>query len=170
MLAGALLFMQIPAVTHAYAVALLQVAQDARRDIDRRETDARQYYHLPDTAGDQAVIAGLRPVEPSNAAMLAQSVSRAAMFDATQARITGAPLLSQPVVAAWDAVMHPEADKVDVLRTSLATYVPQISLEVSAVIYGIAGLVLGGLLGHSLSAMSGAVAASRRRRPVRSGL
>ena len=90
MLAGALLFMQVPAVTHTYAVALQQVAQDARRDIDQREANARQYYHLPPDAGDAVVIRALRPVEPSNAEALQQSVSNAAMFSDTQARIGAA--------------------------------------------------------------------------------
>lgn len=168
MLAGALLFMQIPALTHAYAVALLQVAQDARRDIDQREADARQYYHLPPNTADEAVVAALRLVEPSNAETLQQSLSRAAMFYATQARIAGAPLFSEPLAAAWDAVAHPEANKLDVLRTSFVTYIPQVTLDASAIVYGVVGLLLGGLLGHSLSAITGALTAPRtgNRRPV----
>jgi len=174
MLAGALLFMQVPALTHAYSVALLQVAQDARRDIDRREDDARRYYHLPPDANDQAVIAALQPVEPSNATTLQQSVARAAMFDATQARIAAASGLVQPLTAAWDAFQHPDADKLAVLRTSVGTYVPQLALDGASLLYGLIGLVLGGLLGHTSAAVPGAtVAVSRklrrtpRARPVR---
>jgi hypothetical protein len=164
MLAGALLFMQIPALTHAYSVALLQVAQDARRDIDRREADARQYYHLPPDAGDQAVIDALHPVEPSNAETLQRSVSHAAMFSATQAYIAHSSSLNQPVTAAWDAIENPEPDKLVVLRTSFATYAPQITLDVAAIIYGAVGLLLGGLLGHTLSALPSAFTGTRSRR------
>lgn len=166
MLAGALLFMQIPAVTHAYAVALLQVAQQARHDIDQREADARQYYHLPPDTGDAAVISALRPVEPSNAEALQQSLSRATMFTETETRIAAAPLLSRPIAAVLDAISHPDASKLAVLRTSVETYVPQIALGFSAAIYGVTGLLIGGLLGHSLSAVPGAVAASRKARRV----
>jgi hypothetical protein len=162
MLAGALLFMQVPALTHAYAVALLQVAQDARRDIDQREAAARQYYHLPPDAGDQAVIDALRPVEPSNAQSLGQSVSHVTMIDATYARIAAAPSLLRPVMAVWDAATRPHADKLALLNTSLATYAPQIMLDPSAIAYGIAGLLLGGLIGHSVSAVPGALVAPRR--------
>jgi hypothetical protein len=73
MLTGALLFMQLPALTHGYAVALLQVAQDARRDIDQREQDARRYYHLAPDAGDQAVIGALAR---SSRPMLRRSIGR----------------------------------------------------------------------------------------------
>ena len=167
MLAGALLFMQIPAFTHAYSVALLQVAQDARRDIDQREDNARTYYHLPPDANDAAVIAALQPVEPSNATSLQQSVARAAMFKDTQARIAAAPAFEQPVAAAWDAVQRPDADKLAVLRTSAGTYVPQLALDGASLLYGLIGLVLGGLLGHSSAALpvaSVVVARTLRRR------
>jgi hypothetical protein len=165
MLAGALLFMQVPALTHAYTVALLQVAQDARRDIDRREDDARRYYHLPPDANDQAVIAALQPVEPSNATTLQQSVARAAMFDATHARIIAASAFVQPLTAVWDAFQRPDADKLAVLRTSVGTYVPHLALDGASLLYGLIGLVLGGLLGHTSAAVPGAtVAVSRRLR------
>ncbi|MEJ0017196.1 MAG: DUF2937 family protein [Acetobacteraceae bacterium] len=165
MLAGALLFMQVPALTHSYTVALQQVAQDARRDIDRRVEHARLYYRLAPEARDQAVVDALRPLEPSNAEMLGQSMWRAMMLGETQEHIEAAPPLSRPLFAAWDAVARPEPDKLAVLRTSVATYAPQIPLDVIAVIYGIAGLLLGGLLGHSLSAAP--AAASRRLRRTR---
>ena len=129
MLAGALLFMQVPALTHVYTVALLQVAQDARRDIDQREATARQYYHLPPDADDQAVIDALRPVEPSNAQSLGQSVSHATTIDATYARITAAPSLLRPLMAVWDVATRPQADKLALLDTSLTTYAPQIMLD-----------------------------------------
>jgi len=164
MLAGALLFMQIPALTHAYVVALQQVAQQARSDIDQREATARQYYHLPPNSADDAVIAALRPVEPSNATALQASLARASMFAATGARITTAPTLRQPIAAMLDAIHQPDPDKLVVLQTSLDTYVPQISFGLAAAIYGIVGLLIGGLLGHSISALPGAAASPRRTR------
>lgn len=164
MLAVAVLLMQVPAVTHVYTVSLLQVAQDARRDIDRREADARQYYHLAPATDDTAVISALRPVEPSNAEALQQSVTRAAMFSATVARLTSIPPLGRPVAAAWDAAMHPDPDKLAVLKTSYTTYVPQVALNLAAATYGIAGLLLGGLFGHTVSAILGVIVAPRRQR------
>ncbi len=98
-LLAAALFMQIPAVTHAYASALLQVAQEARRDIDQRESAARQYYHMTaDT--DDALLAALKPLEPANADALAQSIGRARDFQAEYDRISASPPLTQPVTAA----------------------------------------------------------------------
>jgi hypothetical protein len=167
MLAGALLLMQIPALTHAYTVALLQVAQDARRDIDQREQDARRYYHLAPDANDQAVIAALRPVEPSNAETLQQSLARTDMFDATHALIMRATPLARPLVATWDALARPTSDKLAVLRTSVATYVPQLALNLAAAIYAVGGLLTGGLLGHALT--EAPLAMARRWRARRWG-
>jgi hypothetical protein len=161
MLAGALLLMQAPALTHAYAVSLLQVSQDARRDIDQRQADARRHYNLPEDAGDQAVIDALRPVEPSNAVTLAQSVARAAMFTDTHSRIAAAPPLMQPITAAWDAAKAPDPAKLAVLRTSLQTYVPQVMLHTAAAIYAAVGLLVGGLIGQMLAGLTDAMAPRR---------
>lgn len=150
MLAGGLLAMQVPAITHEYAVALLQVAQDARRDIDQRTADARRYYRLAPDADEQAVIQALRPVEPSNAAMLSASVSRAAALAGTHAAITATTPLLQPMAAVWDMIRSPAPDKLAVAQTTVETYVPQVMLQTSAAIYGVAGLMLGGLVGHGL--------------------
>ena len=109
------------------------------------------------------MIDALKPVEPSNAQALQQSVSRAAMFATTEDRIAAATPLGQPVEAAWDATMRPDADKLAVLRTSFVTYVPEVTLGIAAVVYGMAGLLVGGLLGHTCSAVPGAVLSSRRR-------
>ncbi|HUN42238.1 MAG TPA: DUF2937 family protein [Acetobacteraceae bacterium] len=164
MLAGAVLFMQIPAVTHQYVVALQQVAQAARRDIDQREADARSYYHLPPNADDAAVIAALQSREPSNAEGLQESVARASVFADTAAQIDAASPLSQPIAAVLDASRRPDQDKLTVLRTCLETYEPQLTLGLAAVIYGIAGLLVGGLLGHTVSALPGVLVPSRRAR------
>ena len=42
-LALALGAMQVPALAHGYAAALLQIAEDARRDIEQRKAAARQF-------------------------------------------------------------------------------------------------------------------------------
>jgi len=164
MLSGALLVMQAPALTHVYAVSLLQIAQDARRDIDQREADARQHYHMSDDAGDQAVIEGLRAREPSNAATLDQSVARATMFNETYARIMAEPPLLQPLVAAWDAVTAPNSDKLAVLGTVIETHVPQIILEPAAAVYGIAGLVLGSFVAQGVLTAFGGTQVQRTGR------
>ncbi len=46
-LAGALLLMQAPALSHDYEAALRQVADAQARDIASREATARTYYDLP---------------------------------------------------------------------------------------------------------------------------
>ena len=57
----------------------LQIAEDARRDIEQRKASARQFYR--GAAGtDEAVIAALRDVEPANAQALAASWSAPAPF------------------------------------------------------------------------------------------
>ncbi len=42
-LAVGLAAMQVPALAHGYAAALLQVAEDARRDIEQRKASARRW-------------------------------------------------------------------------------------------------------------------------------
>ncbi|HUB13374.1 MAG TPA: DUF2937 family protein [Acetobacteraceae bacterium] len=166
MLAGAVLLMQVPAVTHAYVVALQQVEQQARRDIDQREADARQYYHLPPDTADDALIRALQPREPANAAALQQSIARAVMFSRTATLIAAASPLDRPIAALLDATRRPDADKLAVLSTCLETYAPQITLALDAAVYGIVGLLIGGLLGHMVSAVPGVIAPSRRARPT----
>ena len=61
--------------------------------------------------------------------------------------------------AAWNAIMHPGTDKLAVLRTGIVTYTPQVALDVTAIVYG----VLGGLLGHTLSAIPSAFTAAQPR-------
>jgi hypothetical protein len=162
MLTGALLLMQVPAFTHEYASALLQVAQDARRDVDLRIGNARRYYRLDAAPDDAAAIEALRPLEPSNAATLSLSVARAAMFRDTAARIEGAAPLVRPVVAAWDITTSPNADKLAVLRTGLETYAPQVMLRLDAAIYGAIGLLIGGLIGQAITAIGRMIVPARR--------
>lgn len=134
--------MQIPALTHDYVAALLQVAQDARRDIEQRETSARQYYHLaPET--DDAIIAALQPLEPSNARTLRVSVDRAGALRAAYDRISAAPPLLEPVIAVTDAADDPNSYKEPVLRTALVTFSPEVIISTASTVYGLAGLVIG---------------------------
>ncbi|MBV8400232.1 MAG: hypothetical protein JOZ17_16050, partial [Acetobacteraceae bacterium] len=43
-LALAIAAMQIPAIAHQYAAALIQITEDARRDIEQRKDAARHFY------------------------------------------------------------------------------------------------------------------------------
>ncbi len=151
-LAFALLAMQIPALTHDYAVAVLQVAGDARRDIDQREASGRQFYHLTGDT-DDAIIAQLRPVEPSNAQALAASVERVRILRATYDRINAASPLQQPVTAVLDLLADPKDYKGPVLWTTLDSYVPEVVISTSSAIYGLAGLCLGSLIGQVVTAL-----------------
>ena len=55
-LAVALAAMQVPALAHGYATALLQIAEDARRDIEQRKASARQFYRGAGDTDDAARI------------------------------------------------------------------------------------------------------------------
>src|SRR5690349_14400901 len=94
----ALAAMQVPALAHQYAVALLQITEDARRDIEQRKNAAQRFYRAMDDT-DEAIIAVLRPIEPSNAQALAASVERARALRAAYDRIEAAPSLLRPMVA-----------------------------------------------------------------------
>lgn len=169
-LAIALLAMQVPALAHGYAAALLQIAEDARRDIEQRKASARRFYRDAGDA-DEAVIAALRAVEPSNAQALAASVERARALRAAHGRIEAASPLLRPVIAAADAARGPAtADKRAVLRTALETHAPQVVLSAAAAVYGLVGLVAGSFLAELLVSAFGAVLAPlrRRREPARS--
>src|SRR5258708_32193029 len=71
----AVLAMQAPAFTREYPAALLQVAQDARRDIEQRKASARQFYGIK-AAGDEQFVVALQSFRPSNAATLALSLQQ----------------------------------------------------------------------------------------------
>lgn len=147
----ALIAMQAPAFTTDYATSLLQVGDDARRDIDHREAAARQYYALP-PGDDEALIAGLRGHEPANAETLASSIDRAATLQAAHGRILAAPALLQPLVALADAAHDPDGYKAAIWRTQFRAYVVHLDLTFAALIYGLAGLLLGSLAAHLLCA------------------
>ncbi len=165
-LALALAAMQVPALAHGYAAALLQIAEDARRDIEQRKASARQFYRGAGEA-DEAVIAALRAVEPSNAQALAASVERARALRAAHDRIRAAAPLLRPVTALLDAAEDPRGDKWAVLRTALDTHAAQVALSAAAASYGLAGLVLGSLLAELLVSAAGALASARRGRRAR---
>src|ERR1700712_6006199 len=141
-LALALAAMQLPALAHQYTAALLQVAEDGRRDIEQRKASARRFYP---TVGetDEAVIAALRPVEPSNAQALEAWVERTRALRAAHDRIEAAPPLLRPIVAGYNALEDPRGDKGAVLRTALDTHVPQVIISTASATYGLVGLMLG---------------------------
>jgi hypothetical protein len=147
----AVIAMQAPAFTADYASSLLQVGDDARRDVDQREAAARRYYDLP--AGDDAsLINGLHAKEPANAETLALSVDRSATLQATHQRIVTTSPLLQPLIALADAAHDPQRYKTAIWRNQLRTYVVHLDFTLGALIYGIAGLLLGSLVGQALCA------------------
>ncbi len=159
-LAVALAAMQLPALAREYATALLQVTDDARRDIDQREASARQFYPAAGDT-DDAVIAFLRPVEPSNAQALQASLDRTRALRAAYDRIEAASPLLRPIVAAVDVVQSPGDDKHAVLWTAVDTYAPQVLLGTAAVIYGLVGLALGAFVAEALVSMGRALGGPR---------
>ncbi len=148
-LAFAVAAMQAPSLTHDYAAALLQVAREAGHDIDLRIAAARERYAI--TAEDDAqFVAALRAFEPSNAETLAAAMDRTRRLRAAYDRIAGAPPLLQPLVAVWDAIADAPGDRAMIRRTLLETYTPQLSFSTGAVLYGLAGLLLGTLTARLL--------------------
>jgi hypothetical protein len=163
----ALAAMQVPALTHAYATALLQVADGARRDIDQRKEVARQYYRWTDALPDAAAVEALRPLEPANAEGLSTSIAREDLLRRTYARLMAQPELLRPVEAGWDLALNSGGEQHQVLRIALETHVPQVVISSAAAIYGLAGLMLGLLLAQLLLAVPRAMRSSRtsHRRP-----
>jgi Protein of unknown function (DUF2937) len=159
----AIVAMQAPAFTRDYAEALLQVAQDSRRDVEQRKASARRFY--PITAeGDEQVIAALKPFEPSNAETLALSVDRARRLQAAYDKITGTNPLLQPIAALSDAVEDEHGYKTAVLRTLIGTYVPHLDFGVAAAAYGLAGLLTGSFVAQFLTALGRRVGGRRLAR------
>ncbi len=161
-LALALAAMQLPALAHQYAAALLQVAEDGRRDIEQRKASARSFYHMVGET-DEAVIAALRPVEPSNAQALEASVERTHVLRTAYDHLEATSPLLRPIMTALDAVADPRGDKRAVLQTALDTHAPQVLLSADSATYGIAGLVVGSLIAEALVSMAGALVRQRDR-------
>src|SRR5215469_11477477 len=148
----AVLAMQAPALTRGYADALLEVASDARRDIDRREVSARQFYGITAEQDDDLVQA-LRTHEPSNAATLATSLVRVRILKQAYDDIASAAPLLQPVIALGGAIDDRDGYKRAIWALLLERYNLQLELSLPAAVYGIAGLMLGSLLAHSVLAL-----------------
>jgi len=159
---AALILMQAPALTDAYVAALLQVATDARRDIEQRIVSARRHYAITAEA-ERDVIAALATREPSNAETLSLSVGRAATLRAAYDRIAGAPVLLRPLVAASDTAVDPDGYKRNVLRLTVETFVPTLQLSVAALAWGLTGIVLGSFVAHFVLAVLRAIFRRGRR-------
>jgi hypothetical protein len=140
----AIIAMQAPALTHEYGMALLQVTQDARFDIDQRKASARQFYSIAAT-DDAGVVAGLKAVEPSNAETLALSIERVHVLRGVYDRLVATAVLWRPLAALSDAFDDPHGYKAAVWRSLLSTYDMQLSFSTAAILYGLAGLFAGSL-------------------------
>jgi hypothetical protein len=149
---AALIVMQAPALTDTYMAALLQVASDARADIDQRIASARRYYGI---AGEdeRQVIDALARSEPSNAETLRLSTERATTLRKVYDRLASVPALLRPALAVADAAVDPSGYKRNVLRLVFESYVPTVPLSLAALAYGVAGVVFGSFLGHAVLAM-----------------
>ncbi|HYM01387.1 MAG TPA: DUF2937 family protein [Stellaceae bacterium] len=159
-LAGAILLMQAPALTSEYAAALLQVAQEARRDVDQREASARRFYSI--TAEDDAgLLAALGKVEPSNAETLARSIDKARALQRAHDVIEGQSPLLRPLAALIDQFDDPGSDKRAIGRTLLAAYEIQLAITVAAAVYGLAGLLAGSFLAQLILALGRGAALTR---------
>lgn len=156
-LALALAALQLPALTHAYTVALLQVAEGTRRDIDQRKEIARQHYRWNDTMADAAAVDALRPLEPANAEGLAASMRREELLRDSHRRLMATSELLRPLKAGWELATGMGAEAREVLRIAWATHVPQVVISTGAAIYGLAGLMLGLLLAQLLLSLLGAL-------------
>jgi hypothetical protein len=162
--AAALVLLQAPALTDAYMAALLQVASDARADIDQRIASARRHYGIVGES-DGEVIAALGRNEPSNAETLQLSTERAALLRAAYDRLAATPALLRPALAGADAAVDPGGYKRNVLRLVFASYAPSVPLSLAALVYGVLGVVLGTLVAHLVLALLRGTAS--RARPFR---
>ena len=163
-LAGALALMQAPALSHDYAAALQQVADAQTRDIAGREATARTYYDMP-SATEPDLLATLRTREPSNAAGLDQSRTEAAALTTALARIDQAPPLLQPLIAVWDLASAPDQGKRAVAEQAVRSFAPALQLSMAALIWALAGIVLGSFLAQILL-LPAQPPRRRNRRPV----
>jgi hypothetical protein len=153
----ALAALQLPALTHAYTAALLQVAEGTRRDIDQRKEVARQYYRWADAPADAAAVEALRPLEPANAEGLAASLAREGLLRDSYRSLMATPELLRPLKAGWELAAGMKAETHEVLRIAWATHVPQVVISTAAAVYGLIGLMLGLLLAQALLTLLGAL-------------
>ena len=159
----AVLAMQAPAVTHEYLATLSQVADAAKQDIEQRKASARQFYPI-ETEDDDRFVAALKGYEPSNAETLALSIAKERTLRAAYDRISARGPLLQPVVAGFDALRDDKSYKAGIWRGLLENYEPQLSFSPAAMVYGLAGLLLGTLLAQLPIAMLARLLPRRRMR------
>jgi hypothetical protein len=148
----AILAMQAPAFTREYTSALLQVADDARRDIEQRKASARQFYAITAQDDEQFVVA-LRRFEPSNAETLALSLERTHILRGAYNRIGKSQPLLRPITALRDALDDEHGYKAAIWRTLLGTYSIQVDFSGAAAIYGFGGLLGGSFIAQFLLTM-----------------
>jgi len=160
----AVLAMQAPAITHEYLSTLAQVADAAKQDIEQRKASARQFYPIQTDDNDRFVEA-LKAYEPSNAQTLALSIEKERALRAAYDRISASDPLLQPVIACLDAFHDDKSHKATVWRGLLASYEPQLSFSLGAMIYGLAGLLLGTFLAQLLISVFSALLPRRRPQP-----
>jgi hypothetical protein len=141
--------MQIPAFAHQYGAALVQITEDAGRDIEQRKDAARHFYPAAGET-DETIIATLRAAEPANAQSLETSVRRARDLRATHDRIEAASPLLRPLVVLCDALANPMSDQTAVLWTTLDTYARQLVISTASATYGLIGFLLGCLVAEVL--------------------
>lgn len=157
----AILAMQAPAVTREYQGALLQLVRSSDEDIAQRKTSAQRFYNIP-TDDEARFIARLRAVEPSNAETLAGALEREKSLHASYERIERRPDLLRPIAAARDVFADNSGVRRQIAHTVFESYAPQLDLSFAAIIYGLAGLFLGSLIGELITT----AIVPRRQRPV----
>jgi DUF2937 family protein len=156
--------MQAPAVTHEYLSTLSQVADAAKQDIEQRKASARQFYSIQTDDNDQFV-AALKAYEPSNAETLGLSIEKERALRAAFGSISESRPLLQPITAAIDAVRDDKDYKATIWRGLLASYEVQIRFSVAALIYGLAGLLLGTFVAQLLISVFSILRPGRRAQP-----
>ena len=155
--------LQGPALAHEYAAALLQVAREARRDIEQRMTSARQFYAIAAT-DEREFLAALHHVEPSNAETLAAAIDHARHIETAYGRIAAARPLLQPMVAAWEVLTASSDDTAVIRKTLIETYHPEVSMTFAGAVYALAGLALGTLVSRAVLALLGGLRRLRTNR------
>ncbi|MBV8526060.1 MAG: DUF2937 family protein [Acetobacteraceae bacterium] len=161
-LALALAAMQLPALAHQYAAALLQIAEDGRRDIEQRKAAARSFYP---TVGetDEAAIAALRPVEPSNAQALEASIARIHSLRSAYDRLEATQPLLRPILALLEVIEDHTGDQRAILQTAVETHSPQVLLSTASAVYGVAGLLMGSFIAEVVVSIARAFVPRRSR-------
>ncbi|HWK45397.1 MAG TPA: DUF2937 family protein [Stellaceae bacterium] len=148
-LGGAVLAMQVPAFTQHYLAGLQQAAGELDRSVADRLQSGRTTYDL--VGSDRETVAGLATREPSNAATLSRDLDRRDSHAAILAAAQAASPITRPIATAWAITTGPEGWRSPVVATALATYDAGIALTGAAILWGLAGLVVGVLLAQLLA-------------------